>query len=202
MIIIEGMDGAGKTTLFTQIARHLNTLADPLYRKTQMLPSIGIPVDDNELFTRMLEEQRNADTRTAISDRCEIISDFVYGGINRARRLIALDMVTQFGLDKKPFFIFCDPTHEAPENHDSFRKMWVERVAQKYPPHSPMNEADAFDNIYQRYSDVITFGLKPDLVYNWSRQNAVDLNDVLDHVKHYLRDSKLPRPKIEKGVEF
>ena len=88
MVIIEGMDGSGKSTLFGRIAQSLQ--GDLRFKDVLMYLSGGIPQSEDEVLIRLRDESQRIPITQVISDRSEFMSQFVYGGLNSKERLIDL----------------------------------------------------------------------------------------------------------------
>jgi hypothetical protein len=193
MIILEGMDGTGKTTLFHEIARAIAGFE--FRRQPIMLPSRGAPQNDEEIGTRLLEEQRYMNERFFVTDRSELISQFVYGGLNVDRRIVDISMLQKELNKQKHLYIYCapfDPHLSSEYVKNDFKAFWLDRVKKKYFDSKPICKAEAFEKVLTRYDDVNRYALTPDIVYCWKGDEPFkastlgDLTRILHAVTNYL----------------
>ena len=94
MILLEGCDGSGKTTLATQIAKHYET-------KTI---HFGGSADEETLKTRLKSMKHGK-----LYDRCPIISEIIYGGTIRKDPKFSLEDLNEFLRKNQPLIIYCNP---------------------------------------------------------------------------------------------
>ena len=103
MIIAEGPDGGGKTTLLEAIARS---------GTREVHHSGGPPADVEELMHRMADILEKADTH--VFDRFPLISEYVYGTITRpieprtSYKSLVMRMVS-FSARVNPVIVYCRP---------------------------------------------------------------------------------------------
>jgi len=94
MVILEGCDGSGKTTLANQIAKHYDT--KPIH--------FGGPADEKELKERLKSMKYGR-----LYDRCPVISEIVYGGTIRKSPKFSLEDLNEFLKRNQPLIIYCNP---------------------------------------------------------------------------------------------
>ena len=176
MVIIEGMDGSGKSTLFGRIAQSLQ--GDLRFKDVLMYLSGGIPQSEDEVLIRLRDESQRIPITQVISDRSEFMSQFVYGGLNSKERLIDLSSLKDSFSFHHTFFIYCDCT-----DNSNYLERWRANVGAKYFDGQLWQTQKQFDEIHQRYKDIITFGLRPKWIYNYEKSDTFAL---IDLVKRYL----------------
>jgi hypothetical protein len=111
LIILEGMDGTGKTTLAKTIQSNL-----PNFQYTHPVPSEG-PAGQTEeyMVTGMLDLFKQVrEGADIITDRINLISEEIYGPICRGKSTLRLGNYLRvkdelFNLIPKPIIIFCRP---------------------------------------------------------------------------------------------
>lgn len=115
MIIVEGMDNTGKTTLVEELQQ--------LYPKLTYRPSIGNKHDLNQIKEQAYEEAYTP-MPLVLADRSRIISEFIYNPILNARPIAYpwgqyMDLVKSF-VRGHHLVIFCHrPLHELMKTFDS-----------------------------------------------------------------------------------
>ena len=107
MIIVEGPDGTGKTTLLTQLSNELN------------LPVLRSRKPHTQTDIQMLNNWANACPFPILLDRHSSISDLVYGTIIREHTHSSIDLA--FAHRNNNFLIYCrtaKPNIEAEQQMD------------------------------------------------------------------------------------
>jgi hypothetical protein len=100
MILVEGIDGSGKTELVNQLASDLG-IAKHKFR--------GPPEDKNE-WDRRCNLSRTWFTQTVIQDRTPFISECAYGCMTNRNPYITIDETLQIMREYAPILIYCRPT--------------------------------------------------------------------------------------------
>lgn len=186
MIVLEGCDGAGKSTLGEQLA------------KAYQLPLVhqkgGPNRTQEELFADMRERNERQKTELVIYDRIPIISENVYGKILRGHSRMenpeGLVMFNQW-IETKPLLIYCRPPvsrlvnselikkeHDSAEHIDQLKTRIVQ-VSACYD--------DLMINLF-----AVMYGRV--YVYNWKNEEAV-LRTVERRIFEFASDRNLPIPK-------
>lgn len=110
MIIVEGPDGTGKTTLAKKIAEEYSLE----YRRPPMLSSTKGPADAS-IYDWWKQEMRTDDDR-AVYDRCFFISEMIYQLATPERELLVDGYDFALGVEDlmmmQPFIVFCLPKWE------------------------------------------------------------------------------------------
>jgi pantothenate kinase-related protein Tda10 len=121
LIIVEGSDGAGKTTLITHLMKTLNIPKAP-----RACTSEGGPVDDlHGWTTRTLNDHLRKQRPYEINDRFPLLSEPIYGPLVRGSLRSGFDSswyshAWDALLQLKPAFIFClPPISEVKRNVDN-----------------------------------------------------------------------------------
>lgn len=106
MIVIEGMDNSGKSTLATYLASHL---------RMTVQESEGPPISRDEINDRIRRYQRLKNT---IFVRHPCVSNVIYDAVRpqNERNLIDEELIEQF-YDADPTFIYCDAQERRMEGH-------------------------------------------------------------------------------------
>ena len=103
MIIIEGPDGSGKSTLSKMLNR--------TFRIPRMHSLRELPIDENQAAERFAWN-RSLLGIEIIMDRCYPISEWVHGNILRSESLITANQIEQFIHDMnhtaRVVYLFCD----------------------------------------------------------------------------------------------
>lgn len=103
MIIIEGMDNTGKTTLGNSLAQALGIEVKHSTRPTNMEEAFS--------FSQELVDNIN---QPSVNDRCSIIGELVYGQVLRGKSLFEVhnwDWVIRL-CSVNPLIIYCNPQKE------------------------------------------------------------------------------------------
>lgn len=95
-VIIEGPDGAGKSTLAKRLAVHLGV---------EVFHSGGPPMDIKHLQLKMDKIKKNY--RSHVIDRTPHISEPIYAPVNGRRVFIPIDVLHKELSDLKPLIIYC-----------------------------------------------------------------------------------------------
>lgn len=105
MIIIEGMDNSGKTTLARRLAKDLELLYINNRKKTTGLKTLDRDVYN---FTRL------STIYNTVFDRWSAISEPVYGSVLRGTTYLEEDkrQLHQYCLQANPLVIYCRPSDE------------------------------------------------------------------------------------------
>ena len=114
MIILEGPDGSGKTTLAKEISLRL---------KLPIIHSGGKPKDEYEAWSRHKETLRSIhERRIVIMDRVICISDYVYGRVLRGGSSMGPGHHQELAEVMRLPIIYCRPPDqdilELPEDHE------------------------------------------------------------------------------------
>lgn len=100
MIIVEGPDGSGKTTLARQISQRLGW---PLIESPGRVPA--------DALDRLARYEAELDDAPVVSDRSRLVSELVYGLVLRQRRYALDDLPRKLGalVRSRAILILCDP---------------------------------------------------------------------------------------------
>lgn len=190
MIIIEGMDGSGKTTLFKQLSERI--IRDSRFQDTFCLRGEGVPESTHEMCTRLNQERVDLRKHRILSDRSNFISDYVYGGYNTSTSLVLdLETIRRAFTDTpfRPMLIYCDPMADFPTSALlSCKATWEANIRIKYFADSPMRTKMTFTKMRFLYTRVMCECIIPDITYNWRMHK---LEDVWKWVELYLGDKSL-----------
>jgi len=162
IIILEGPDGSGKTTL----AKHLSNELD------WVEVHHSVPTGDAyRMFMHTLL------TRTPlVCDRLHI-SEVVYGPIMRDQDLLgdeAFRLIERFLLDwRKPLMIRCYPALETCLGN------WKLRTVEEY-----VKKEDAFVRVHQAYGPAFEKSKLPVIDYDYTKQT---MTQVLESIRAYYR---------------
>jgi hypothetical protein len=164
MIIIEGLDESGKTTLAKYLAKELGI-------RTHHFG--GPPKTYREFYSRCVQSTLMFGRRI-IQDRCPFISELVYGHLRDSDPFIKQDVVIKQLFDPffAPLIIYCRPTgHEwhEPKNHDDDPQF--RRVAENWSTLQML-----YDNVMAKLKVYH---------YNWTQP---DLNMLLERILGVARE--------------
>ena len=166
MIVLEGCDGSGKTTLAKILSRDLGL---PIAERA--VTSENGPPSKSELIKWTYKEL--ADPTPKIYDRFPIYSDPIYARITKREQAIGSGMIKHFHEQNTPFLILCDPGFPTVQ----------EKVLKE--PQMP-GVIQNVDKIYSQYR------LLPfiDYVYDHTDDdsNALGYNFLLDIARDYLEN--------------
>jgi len=175
VIIVEGPDGAGKTTLAEKIAAHLNVE----YRRppAEVLSSTAGPLSVG--LPMWWDRQLQAPYQHAVYDRCFYVSDGIYRMISKKQPLID-EVVHARGLSAlvaaQPLMIFCLPSFE-------------QTLVSVHEPGRDKLTGYSDHDLYMIYWQYHIFStlwkqihFHDTLVYDWA-----DKADILYEVKDYTR---------------
>lgn len=162
ILIIEGCDGSGKTTLFRNLRYYLNGV---------FLSSSG-PPEDHQLYVETQWIAQVPSQTTLVLDRFRLISELVYGPILRERSRVDIDFVAQWIEAFQPRIIFCDPGLHIVKRNVSAEKQ-LEGV------HSNL------DKIYGRYHELLPKLDCPKIHYN--HQEIGGFENLLKELSNYVQ---------------
>jgi len=162
-IIIEGLDGSGKSTLARMLELELKAVCSN---------SHGVPKSDEDVIERTLNELKNIKyQKKYLRDRSQIISQFVYGGINSG---VVFDK--NFLIDKimkmQGVLIFCDSVKE---------EDYKERLRTKHTLKYQDLMFDKFAELHKRYIQVVCNWQGTVIQYNYKEDSFEDLIKGLKH---------------------
>lgn len=146
MIVIEGIDNAGKSTLAAQLSQRLGI---------RVITSPG-PQKGSELIRRV---ERCLEKPHAIFDRHPCVSDVIYSTLRGKRSDIPLSLIEQF-YRSRPLFIYCAPNpnglkghitkgHDTKEHLDAVERHYSLLTKQYH------DWACAYSNAWWRFGDSI-----------------------------------------------
>jgi adenylate kinase family enzyme len=95
MIILEGPDGSGKSTLGFKISEEIGL---------PIIHSGGPPKSEEELTLRVIYSQDNS-----LLDRHPYLSEIIYGTLNGRTPMITFDKTWLWLSNNKPLIIYCSP---------------------------------------------------------------------------------------------
>ena len=159
MIILEGADASGKTTLIYQLAAEFNLPIVKSYKPRTP--------DDIRLFHHWAA----AAPRTPLLDRHAAISDLVYGPIIRKTTPSTVALAQHYLVDN--FLVFCCPPYST-----------VEKTL-----HNEQQMDGVADNslaLYKGYEQLME-QLEPQFIYDWTNPRA--FRSLCTHIQHYLTRS-------------
>lgn len=157
MIVIEGADNTGKTTLIESLAKEFRLPTIKSFRP----PTVKTIID--------FHNWAKAAPRTPVMDRHPAISDYIYGHILRGESPSDPQLI-QF-LRNQVFLVYCQPPI------DTIRGTYLDR-AQLEGTHENL------DRILSEYESLMS-SLEPDFTYDYT--NPKSLNALYTHIQHYLR---------------
>lgn len=161
MIIIEGFENVGKSTLVQQLSKHFRLPQARTYYMPQTEEDIA-----------RWHNWANAAPRPLILDRHPAISDLVYGPILRNTTPSSLSLANT--LRHGHFLIYCRP------HWDTIKRTFNEREQMK-------GTDTHFDQLLEAY-DRLMDELNPDAIYNW--ENPRSLPALITHLTHALERMK------------
>ena len=160
LIIIEGCDGTGKTTLLHKLAADLNL---PIVKSYRPRTATDIQQFDN---------WANAAPRTPLCDRHAAISDLVYGPLLRGSTPSTLEMAKS-RLNNN-YLVFCQPPAQEVQAN-IFVEPQMDGVIQR------------LKDIYNRY-ELLMEDLGPNFVYDYTQPRAYDA--LINQLLHFLERVK------------
>jgi hypothetical protein len=167
MIVIEGIDGSGKTTLSKRLAKDLN-----IHR----FHFKGRPVDEREFKTRCMQSSINFQ-RPIIQDRTPFVSELMYGLLDGRDPYLSIE-TARFALSMGiPVMIYCRPGSR-------FIHAPSENECQDYLN----NLRDNWDLILKNYDAfmVQSYALR----YDWTAKNEkINYNSILDVCKRRFKQA-------------
>lgn len=163
MIVLEGPDGAGKSTLFEKLR--------PVFREYEFAHSGGPVRSSLDLGARMTQQHARQ-----VRDRHFCISEPIYGKFFNRPNLI-VDSVINNWLQHRPFVIFCF----APDNALS------EQKGEHDTPEHAAGVAANHPAIVSEYQMLATRGdlPYPCVVYRWVNYDLV-VKAAMDHEKGFM----------------
>jgi hypothetical protein len=156
MIILEGMDSTGKTTLIHKLASGFNLPIIKSYKPKNM--------DDIKEF----HAYAIMSPRTPLLDRHPAISDLVYGPICRGQTPSSIELAIHCTENK--FLVYCDPGYSAILDT-------LNNEEQMVGVHTHSHE------LYQSYHELME-QLSPNFIYDW--RNPRSLSALITNLTHYL----------------
>ena len=160
LIIVEGPDAVGKTTLINQLASELNLPIVKSYK----------PTSRSDIYA--FSNWANACPRTPICDRHAAISDLVYGPIIRGATPSSLSLAQ--ATIRNNYLIHVNPGKDIALKHLQDQKQMdgvIETYSQLY---------DGYEKLMEQ--------LTPDFIYNWTNPRA--FNVLVNNLVHFLERSK------------
>lgn len=157
VIILEGPDGTGKSTLAAQLA----TLTG--FRSEHLIA----PVDEEPIDTcyRYLDEVRTTNTGI-VFDRFHL-SEYVYGPIARGVNTMEFTgkvLERELWLTTRPVVVMCLPPYEVAQEN------WAKRNAARG---EMIKSASMYDAVYHAFENIRT--TLPTIQYDYTRESAVDV---------------------------
>ena len=164
MIIVEGPDGCGKTTLLEKLRHDLK-----LNLRPRFADSITGPYPD--VFDRVAADFASGVERDHLYDRHPSISEVIYGQVLRGGYDPRFsDPVIDLGLDHEPLIIICAPDYRtALDNVMSSDQM--------------SGVAEKFNQIWEGYSAFVHF--YPGNILMWDYEK-MDYSTIVRKVEEYL----------------
>ena len=118
MIIIEGLNGTGKTALAKKLCKDLDF---------EIHKFLKIPATQEE-FDQQVQKSISLIDKPVIQDRCPMISEPIYGTYNRDELFMSLSVGKKIILKHKPILIWTDTLHPKPRR----RLNYVEKIVKSY----------------------------------------------------------------------
>lgn len=169
-IIIEGMDGSGKTTLIGQLTERIPELF--------VVPGLGSSDDFPDRLAELVDEQQDEDGRTPIHDRL-FFSELVYGAVVRGKVNLPAESLQNFGwfFRSTAFLVYCRPP--ADELREGVKaKPQMPGVISRY-----QQLLEAYDQLMVQERN--WFGPRF-FHYSWTRPE--ELVQLTDRLRGYLRE--------------
>jgi len=173
MIVVEGMDNSGKSTL----AKYLHeTLELPLEHSPKP-PFMGTPVED---WLAWIEVSLTPDTSFYIYDRYPIVSEMVYGPVLRGYSLLGEDYLTRWRM-ANPLIVYCRPPQSRIFSFGNREQM----VGIK-------ENKERLYEAYEKYMEMLVNKTFNVTIYNFETENV---SKVADLSSRHLRGISLRRVK-------
>lgn len=184
MIVVEGMDNSGKTTLVQQISSRYNL---------PIQPSLGPP--DAEKTLQILSQFLLA-TDLKIYDRLVAFSDTVYGAVLRKRVVTDPLQWTWIArvIKQEPFIIYCRPPTEKVLDFGDREQMT-----------GVVNRARVLLHRYDQLFDDLEafFGLGVYIKYDWTNEESAQvLWRTLDHYVEVQRHFRSIINRLDQGAQL
>lgn len=165
ILIIEGIDGSGKSTL----VRDLRSLINGVFLSTS-----GPPGDQQLYRETMWIQQKPSDT-TLVLDRFRLTSELVYGPLLRGSSRVDKSYVLDWFRAFEPIFVLCDPGLTEVRSNIIEGKH-LEGVADRIP---------AIYEAYQRLCIEIDENHTRTYIYDYTHLNAMKF--LLEEIKPYVK---------------
>jgi len=158
MLIVEGPDGSGKSTLVARLAESLQ-----MYVMPRMVAQDGTRMGD---LVRWVHEDVTSGLKRAVYDRHRLISELVYGPLLRSTMEPGFDNINwlrtyqQRLRSKEPFVIFClPPLEDVQKNVDGDASSeWM---------------SDHVEQVYWMYHGLASTWPEPTVVWDYTKDDEM-----------------------------
>lgn len=158
IIVVEGCDNSGKTTLALALAKHLKAI----FLKTERVPPFA---DDLFAYHRILEKAVQYGEHRVVSDRHAAISDPIYGPIIRGHTRLREDDVNRC-IEEMDVIVYCRPPD----------KMIIGNMPERQQMHGVIqNVADLIRAYDEFFANDPRLARKRVFTYDWTRDSSVQL---------------------------
>ncbi len=161
MFVIEGPDGAGKTTVARDVSNRLGLLVQH---------AGGPPTTGEELSERHRRQIYTLENGTHILDRCALVSELVYGPVLRGGLFVPDEVIHSWieQYRRRDFvFLFCK--HSSRSFNEHLKRMVKMDEGKEYKPEAHNKEVkQRLNDIVERY-DVVADILRRNNLEVWNR---------------------------------